>query len=413
MATASNPFEGDALNRVPFATNLSKLIVGLKGGVIALDGEWGSGKTWFGERVATSLRETHQVKTIWLDTFAADWHDDPALSLLAEIADQLPDNKREKFVVAAAPIAMKIVSGGAKAGWQALSNWAGIDGKVTDQLFETIQGSGEAYIKKRIKDLSERKKSLSAMKALLKGAVEESGGKLVVFVDELDRCSPAYAIRFLERIKHLFDVDGVVFVLLWNRTQIQQAVKVFYGQDTDGLMYLDRFVDYPVQLPNHHLDGRVGAMGLVVEAEIGKLNGLKQASLHEARLLISFFSDMLALSAREVKHYCCWWVLSDNQLYAILTIWLLCLKVKRPGIYGGLRIESGDAHAAAYNLLEAMPRSSNFDGLIDGLQEMHFMCKEKNATGEKIKLNAVFNQRIPAILTVCSETIRRIESVKQ
>ncbi|MBX9817384.1 MAG: KAP family NTPase, partial [Burkholderiaceae bacterium] len=198
-------------------------------------------------------------------------------------------------------------------------------------------------MKKRLQELAERKESIEQLKKLLRGAVPQNG-KIVVFVDELDRCSPAYAIRFLERIKHLFEIRGVVFVLLWNRTQIHQAVKTFYGQGTDGQMYLDRFVDYPIRLPNHHANRRNAGLGLVVEAEIQKLQGNEQVLLHEVATLLGSFGDVLRLTAREIKHVCAWWVMTNGRLDEIFEAWLLCVKVKRPDIYESLAIESPEAH---------------------------------------------------------------------
>jgi len=39
----------------------------------------------------------------------------------------------------------------------------------------------------------------------------KSQSKVIIIVDELDRCRPDYAIRVLEIIKHLFDVNGYIF----------------------------------------------------------------------------------------------------------------------------------------------------------------------------------------------------------
>lgn len=413
MNTSTDIFAGDGLNRGIFATNLAKLIVSLQGGVIAIDGEWGAGKSWFGQRVSTVLETTHSVKSIWLDTFSADWHDDPALSLLAEFSEQLPKAKREKFIDNAAPVVAQLAIASGKAGLQAIGKFVGVDEKTTDQIVEAAQGAGEAYIKKRLKELTERKKSLVTLKVLMQGAVTDCNGKIVIFVDELDRCSPAYAIRFLERIKHLFDIDGVVFVLLWNRQQIQHAVRAFYGQHTDGQMYLDRFVDYPLQLPNHHLDGRAEAMGMIVEAEVKMLSGQKQRSLDDVAVLIGFFADALALTAREVKHVCSWWTLSNLKKYAVLEVWLLCLKVKRPDVYKGLRTESVEAHGIAEALMFASPPSPSFESLKAAVIRFHYACKSKDVTNLAIDLLDLFGPNLPAVLTVTSQSILRLESVKQ
>jgi hypothetical protein len=73
--------------------------------------------------------------------------------------------------------------------------------------------------------------------------------KIVVFVDDLDRCRPDYAISVLECIKHLFSVQGLVFVLSVDNNQLHQAVKSVYGPAIDSDGYLRRFIDWQFLLP--------------------------------------------------------------------------------------------------------------------------------------------------------------------
>ena len=73
---------------------------------------------------------------------------------------------------------------------------------------------------------------------------------LVVFIDELDRCRPTYAIELLEVAKHLFAVDGVVFVLGVNRSELAESVKAVYGDSFNAEGYLHRFFDLDIRLPS-------------------------------------------------------------------------------------------------------------------------------------------------------------------
>ncbi|WJH40701.1 KAP family NTPase [Aliirhizobium terrae] len=66
---------------------------------------------------------------------------------------------------------------------------------------------------------------------------------LFILVDELDRCRPTYAVQLLERVKHLFDVPGVVFVFGTNADQLQHSIAGSYGANFDGFRYLKRFFD--------------------------------------------------------------------------------------------------------------------------------------------------------------------------
>ena len=411
--SSADIFKDDALNRITFATNLTRHIQKIGKGVIAIDGEWGTGKTWFGERLRALLQEQPEVKCVWIDTFEADWHDDPAMTLLAEFSEQLPQDKRAAFIEAVAPLAGKALTAAAKAGMRMAGNLIGIDSEVVDEFASVSKDAGDEYIKGKLKALAERKRSSEALRQLLAQAVKDAGGKVVVFVDELDRCSPAYAIRFLERIKHLFAVDGVVFVLLWNRGQIQNAVKAFYGQDTEGQMYLDRFVDYPCRLPNHHLNSRVQAMGLLVEAETKRLDGSERALLESTSQLIGTYADLLGLTAREVLHVCSWWVMAPAKVNIAFEAWLLCLKVKRPKIYADLADESVLAHKQAEALLSHVQSSDPYSSVLDGLRGFHKFCVTKDLADFSENSRHLFNQHHSSPMTLTSQTILRIESVRQ
>ena len=62
-----------------------------------------------------------------------------------------------------------------------------------------------------------------------------------ILIDELDRCRPPYAISMLERIKHLFDADGVVFIVATDTGQLQHSINVVYGNNFNSAKYLSRF----------------------------------------------------------------------------------------------------------------------------------------------------------------------------
>ena len=55
--------------------------------------------------------------------------------------------------------------------------------------------------------------------------------RLVVIVDELDRCRPDYAMKTLEIIKHFFDIEGLFIIVPTNERSLQKCVKALYGID--------------------------------------------------------------------------------------------------------------------------------------------------------------------------------------
>lgn len=113
----------------------------------------------------------------------------------------------------------------------------------------TIEKQIENYVQER-DSLTAFKKSLAKLAAVVR---EEQGFPLTIIVDELDRCRPDFALALLERVKHLFDVQGVAFVLLVNRDQIESYIKSVYG-DVDARAYLLKFANLFVDLPHQGME---------------------------------------------------------------------------------------------------------------------------------------------------------------
>ena len=71
----------------------------------------------------------------------------------------------------------------------------------------------------------------------------------MIFIDELDRCKPSYAVQLLERIKHYLCDERITFVFSVNLGELQHTIKHYYGNDFDACRYLDRFFDMRISLP--------------------------------------------------------------------------------------------------------------------------------------------------------------------
>lgn len=367
-----NPFDGDALNRQEFAANLISFITSLENGVLAIDGEWGVGKSWLGKSIKESIDQKELASTIWIDTFEADWSDDPSLSVIAEISNSLSDSESSTFIKKASTYAARLVPAGTKAAVEVVGNLMGVDKNVISGLSDALKDSSNLYIERRLQDLAERQKSLANLKALLSKTVKNSdSGKLVIFVDELDRCSPEFAVRFLERLKHLFNIENIVFVLFWNRQQVQNAVEVFYGSKTNSQMYLDKFIDYQLHLPISHVRESEGAMGPFLNTLITKHEGVERHALLESFRLLNIILSLLNLTAREVERVTSWWILSTNRHLLIFETWLLGLKIKHPNLFNQLRINNPDAHLEIKKMIEHIYVDKNVEPLVNAIIDIH------------------------------------------
>jgi hypothetical protein len=116
---------------------------------------------------------------------------------------------------------------------------ADLAGNSSLDLVEAFQRESEQLVKFR-----------EELKAVVK-ELPAAGKKqtLVFFVDELDRCRPTFAIELLERVKHLFDVPDIAFVLSVDMRQLQASVAAVYGIGIDAPEYLRKFIDLEFGLP--------------------------------------------------------------------------------------------------------------------------------------------------------------------
>ena len=105
---------------------------------------------------------------------------------------------------------------------------------------------------KEFENYEDQKNSIEGFRTALKKFVNKCDKErsIIFFVDELDRCNPAYAVKVLERIKHLFSIPNIVFVLSVDKKQLCNAIKGYYGSESlDAENYLKRFIDIEYNLP--------------------------------------------------------------------------------------------------------------------------------------------------------------------
>ncbi len=99
------------------------------------------------------------------------------------------------------------------------------------------------------KEFSEEKELQNQISEFLSKILEERGNRLVVFIDELDRCKPSFAVQLLEKIKHYLVDERIIFIFSVNISQLQHTISQYYGNGFDSCRYLDRFFDLHIELP--------------------------------------------------------------------------------------------------------------------------------------------------------------------
>ncbi|GCF88584.1 KAP family P-loop NTPase fold protein [Shewanella sp. M-Br] len=260
-------FPKDTLNRARYASFLHNYLASnaIDGGyVLNLNAKWGSGKTYFINRWIESIKESHPV--VYIDAWKQDYSDDPMLtvisSLINALSDQLPhgnkivsniNEKTARFIKAAAPALLK---GLVKKATGLNLDDISIEDKITHELKNDDKGSSDIFSESAaaiaqclVKDHNDKLKSVeylrSEIKELITAVIAHKNDTLkapaFIFIDELDRCRPSYAVEMLEVVKHFFELDNIAFVVATDTEQLQHAVKAVYGEGFDAQTYLGRF----------------------------------------------------------------------------------------------------------------------------------------------------------------------------
>lgn len=228
---------------------------------IALEGYWGSGKTFFVKQMEMIIKainpfiETnkdlykiiqHNAKMyiknynsdkmisqvpIYYDAWLYDNESDPILSLVYSILETFNSE-----------LIFKEIKFNGDAIRELLNN-------ILSSLHINLEIPKLINTDDWLSDIKRSRDIHSTIEEFLNQLLEERGDRLVVFVDELDRCTPEYAVKLLERIKHYFNNDRITFVFSVNLEQLQHTIKNYYGNNFEASRYLDRFFDLRLSLP--------------------------------------------------------------------------------------------------------------------------------------------------------------------
>ena len=276
--------EEDTLKREKLLSNFILQLSRAQGPlVISLDAPWGSGKTFFVKQAKMIIEKNgiddglwKRISVNWSDEEASHAQDlipvycdawkndnetDPILFILYSIAENetvrgrvsIPKNVNWKkhlsnaffFTVKAGlgPLAAE----GAQFLKKTKDSWSGPELLMKYENQRKANQDLHATITKFFTAI--RESYCQAFGNDKKIAEELERKKIVVFIDELDRCRPDFAVRLLERIKHYANDDHVIFVMSTNLNELQHMIKNVYGNGFDAARYLDRFFDIHMMLP--------------------------------------------------------------------------------------------------------------------------------------------------------------------
>lgn len=300
-------FKNDKLRRQAYIEDLSALIENLHEPLtLSINGSWGCGKTTFVKMWQAYLQKEKGIKSIYFSAWEDDFSKEPLIAILGEIRRYINENSNETKKQTFETKFSEIKDCSAKILKRALP--AFLSGMTAgalnfDEGFERAIGTLiESSTKELIEQHSANKELMVKFKESLKQLIEiiDDSKPFVIFVDELDRCRPLYAIELLERIKHIFGVEKLIFVLSIDKNQLAESIKSQYGAiDTDN--YLRRFVDLEFELTNIDIFSFCEYLyNEFLLDEVLQDSGLRDKDDYKL-FLIKFLACSLDLSLREIE----------------------------------------------------------------------------------------------------------------
>ena len=258
---------------------------------ISLDGSWGSGKTIFVKQVKMVLdslnqfkvkgdyfeQEEETVKTIFsrlcdkttpvesikphVCVYYDAWENDSDTDPLISLAYKISKDFSSEYVFENAPKIQEVVSSALKTIVSGITN---ID---VNRIYD------DCYFTNKLEEIEKTKSLEQTISEIFDSLLPEHGDRLIVFIDELDRCKPTYAVKLLERIKHYFTNSKITFVFSTNLQELGNTIKKMYGSDFDADRYFDKFFDLRFSLPEINIDSYLSYLGCwegVINLEIFK-----------------------------------------------------------------------------------------------------------------------------------------------
>jgi hypothetical protein len=389
-----NPFANDDLGRESEITNLTTLLVNIETPlVLALDAKWGSGKTTF-VKMWVEYLASQSIISLYFNAWETDFANDPLIAFLGELnqtvlkvsgKDKGKQKIWEKTKKIGGHIAKRSIPVAVKLGTAGLLD---IDKIVEDELSNLTKKVAEDAVVQYENTKNLVLQFKENLNELFKKNEGDDNKSVFVFVDELDRCRPNYALELLERIKHLLDIKNLIFVLSIDKDQLCNSVKSVYGSELDAINYLRRFIDieYLLKLPKRdkYLLSVYNKFGFEDFFESRKAYDAFRYEKDAFWKILNILADGFNLSLREIEQFLSKMylvVLSTKEnihLYTPLLLTLVFLKEKNRKLYNLFTEPSSTGDEVVRYFREVVPKDKRVSMYPFALLEGFIIASKKN-----------------------------------
>lgn len=222
---------------------------------VAIQGDWGSGKTSMMNMVRDNLNMQESIIDVWFNTWQfSQFNMDEQLiltflrHLIKQLAKVIKDEENKQKICAKMGSIMKTIAVGMT------KHFVGEDfAETVDCIIANEKETDEAY------EIMELKQSFQD---LVSEAYEVTKRRVVIFIDDLDRLQPVRAVELLEVLKLFVDCENCVFVMAIDTSVVFQGIREKYGTDiTDekAQSFFDKLIQLPFKMPvvYYKLDGMI------------------------------------------------------------------------------------------------------------------------------------------------------------
>lgn len=288
----------DRLNMKAYADALTEFVANAQSPLtIALQGEWGSGKTSLMNALKRRLVDENDAPYfgVWINTWQYALMSDPEeaiVKILLGIIGQItstahtPEEERKSLF-------RKVLSVGRSIVTQIVAKQTGIDIDKTLDTLKDDNASGMSSVESLKGELG----------VLIKNTLKNKSGYLF-FIDDLDRIDPPVAVQILELLKNILDLENCIFVLAIDYGVVVKGLKPKFGEMTaanerEFRSFFDKIIQLPFSMPvsSYKIDGFL----MSSLADIGYLDGREKDDKVLCEAITSYALASVGTNPRSLK----------------------------------------------------------------------------------------------------------------
>jgi hypothetical protein len=311
------PAQNPSLGFDDYATSFAEIIQYSSAQfAIGIFGEWGSGKTTLMRAILDELKEQDDIVTVWFNAWRYEGEPNLIVPILDTLREALaawepggePDPRARRAASAIGRAAKALL-----AGFSVSTNLPGLGlsldrEKVLSELRETGDEAADEPQSFYHAGFNAMKEAVADFTLDDPGERNKVSRRIVIFVDNLDRCLPSNALQVLESLKVMFDLPGFIFVAGMAQSVIDQAVRLKYreidgGDDAKlGRDYSKKLFQVPFGLPRIQTDQLPDYFNSLVETP-GLSKDQHTDLVGTVRPHLGYLSGDDTVNPREIKRF--------------------------------------------------------------------------------------------------------------